>query len=167
MRLALCIPITLLALSGCSSPGGPHPSLQPRAAEKIDPRIEPSSPINERPIAPALQSQLVSLIEQARTGDAAFAPAAADAERLVAAAGAAQSESWIAAQQALSAAIAARKPTAVALADVDTLAAKALQTQGGVAPNDLKAIDGAAAEVSGISIHQTDRIAAMQHRLGL
>jgi Xaa-Pro aminopeptidase len=109
----------------------------------------------------------VSLIEQARTGDAAFAPAAADAERLVAAAGAAQSESWIAAQQALSAAIAARKPTAVALADVDTLAAKALQTQGGVAPNDLKAIDGAAAEVSGISIHQTDRIAAMQHRLGL
>ena len=167
MRFAVCIPIALAALTACSSPGGPYPSLQPRAAEKIDPRIEPASPINGRPVAAAIGAQLRTLVEQARAGDSAFEPAAADAERLVAAAGATQSESWIAAQQAVSAAIAARKPTALALADIDTLAAKALQTQGGIAPNDLKAIDAAAAEVSGISSHQTDRIKAMQQRLGL
>ncbi|HYX46984.1 MAG TPA: hypothetical protein VE820_09225 [Sphingomicrobium sp.] len=167
MRSAVWIFAVVLSLSACSSPGGPYPSLQPRSAEKIDPRIEPASPINDRPAASALTSQLAALVEQARAGDDAFEPAAANAERLSAVAGAAQSESWIAAQQALSAAIAARRPTALAQADIDTLAAKALQTQGGIAPNDLKAIDAAAAEVSTISGRQTDRIAAMQHRLGL
>ncbi len=53
------------------------------------------------------------------------------------------------------------------MADIDTLAASALQTQGGIAPNDLKAIDGAADEVLAIANHQTARIAAMQRRLGL
>lgn len=166
MRFAACIPIALTALSACSPPGGPYPSLQPRAAEKIDPRIEPASPTNDRPAAAALASQLAALVDQARVGDAAFEPAAANAERLAASAGAAQSESWIAAQQALSVAIAARKPTALALADIDMLAARALQTQGGIAPNDLKTIDAAASEVSAISSRQTDRIAAMQRRLG-
>lgn len=167
MRSAACIPFVLLAIAACSSPGGPYPSLQPRAAEAIDPRIQPASPINDRPVTPALASQLATLVDQARGGDSAFAPAAANAERLVAAAGPAQTESWIVAQQALSAAIAARNPTAVALADIDTLAAKALQTQGGIAPNDLKAIDSAAAQVSAIARGQTDRVDAMKRRLGL
>jgi hypothetical protein len=165
MRFQACISIAFVALSACSAPGGPYPSLQPRAAEAIDPRLQPASPVNDRPVAPALAPQLASLIEEARAGDSAFAPAATNAERLVAAAGAAQTESWIAAQQALSAAVAARKPTALALADIDALAAKALQTQGGIAPSDLSAIDQAAAKVSGIATLQTDRIAAMQERL--
>jgi hypothetical protein len=167
MRFGPFIVVLLLALSACSSPGGPYPSLQPRAAEKIDPRLEPASPINDRPVSPALASQLAALVRQARSGESAFAPAADNAERLVAAAGTAQSESWIVAQQALSAAIAARKPTALALADIDAFAAKALQTQGGMAPNDLKAIDAAAAEASAIASRQTDRIDAMKRRLGL
>ncbi len=167
MRFAACLSIIPVAFSGCSSPGGPYPSLQPRAAEAIDPRLQAAAPINDRPVSPALASQLAALVDLARTGDSAFDPAAASAERLVAAAGRAQSESWIVAQQALSAAIAARKPTALAMADIDTLAARALQTQGGIAPNDLKAIDGAADEVLAIANHQTARIAAMQRRLGL
>jgi hypothetical protein len=165
MRLLACIPVVLFALGACSSPGGPYPSLQPRLAEKIDPRIEPPSPINDRPVAPALSSQLSALVDEAQAGEAAFAPAAANAERLVAAAGPAQSESWIAAQQALSAAIAARKPTALALGDIDAVAANALQIHGGISPNDLKAIDAAAAEASEIAVRQTERIAAMQRRL--
>jgi len=167
MRFTAGISVVFVALSACSSPGGPYPSLQPRAAEAIDPRLQPASPVNDRPVAPALASQLAALVDQARSGDSAFAPAAANAERLVSAAGAAQSESWIVAQQALSAAIAARSPTATALADIDTLSAKALQTQGGIAPNDLKAIDSAAAAVSAIARGQTDRIDAMKRSLGL
>jgi hypothetical protein len=159
--------LTLLVLSACSSAGGPYPSLQPRAAEAIDPRVAVVRPMNDRPVKPALAAQLAALVDQARGGDAAFGPAAAEAERLASAAGAPQSESWIAAQQALSAAIAARRPTVVALSDIDALGATALQTQGGIAPNDLKAIQNAAAEVSTISRDQTDRLDGLQKRLGL
>jgi hypothetical protein len=159
--------LALLLLSACSSTGGPSPSLQPRAAEAIDPRLQPFRPINDRPVTLELASQLAALIDEARAGDAAFEPAAANAERLSASAGTAQSESWIAAQTALSAAIAARRPTAVAQGDIDALGAAKLQSQGGIAPNDLKAIQGAAAEVASIARRQTDRIDAMQRRLGL
>ena len=159
--------LIVLALTACSSAGGPYPSLQPRAAEAIDPRLQPVRPMNDRPVTPALASQLAVLVEQARTGEAAFEPAAASAERLAAMAGAAQSESWIAAQTALSAAIAARRPTALAQGDIDALGAARLQTQGGIAPNDLEAIDNAAAEVAAIARRQTDRIDAIQRRLGI
>ena len=155
-----------VTLAACSHVGGPYPSLAPRAAEAIDPRVEIVRPINDRPASAALVTQLAALVRQARSGDVDFAPAAAMAERLTSAAGPRQSESWIAAQQALSAAIAARKPTALAQADIDALAAGALQSQGGIAPNDLAAIDDAAAEVKAIAARQTGRIYAMQQRLG-
>jgi hypothetical protein len=164
MRQPLILPVLLLG--ACSTSGGPYPSLQPRAAESIDPRLEPVRPINDRPVAPALAAQLAALVAQARAGDAEFAPAIAEAERLAAAAGAPQSETWIAAQQALSAAIAARRATAVALADVDALGANALQNQGGIAPNDLEAIQSAAAAVLAIARGQTSRIDAIQRRIG-
>ena len=134
---------------------------------RIDPRVQPVRPVNDRPVAPALAAQLAALVDQARAGDSAFGPAAAEAERLAAIAGAPQSESWIAAQEALSAAIAARKPTALAQADIDALGATALQTHGGIAPNDLKAINTAASEVLEIARGQTDRISAIQKRLGV
>jgi hypothetical protein len=159
--------LTVLLLTACSSPGGgPYPSLQPRAAEAVDPRLQPVRPMNDRPVSATLAAQLAALVGQARSGDTAFEPAAANAERLAASAGAAHGEGWIAAQQALSAAIAARTPTATAQADIDALGARMLQTQGGIAPNDLKAIDSAAGEVASIARGQTDRIAAIQRRLG-
>ena len=157
-----------LLLGACTSQsGGPYPSLQPRAAEEIDPRLQPVRPMNDRPVASALADQLAALVGQARAGQAAFEPAANTAERLTAAAGAPKSEGWIAAQEALSAAIAARRPTAEAQADIDALGTTALQKQGGIAPNDLKAIDEAAGEVASIARGQTDRIVSMQRRLGI
>jgi hypothetical protein len=122
--------------------------------------------MNERPTAAPLAARLLTLVNQAHGGDAAFEGAASLAERLAAGAGAPQSESWIAAQEALTAAIAARRPTATALGDIDELAALALQTQGGLAPNDLIAIDRAAAEVAAIDQRQAQRIASIQRRLG-
>ena len=159
-------PVTVLLLSACAAPGGPYPSLQPRAAEAIDPRVPVERPINDRPTTPALATRLAELVGRAHGGEAAFEPAAAEAERLAADAGALQTESWTVAQQALSAAIEARAPTATALADVDAIAASALQTQGGIAPNDLTAIQNAAAEVGAIDRRQTARIKALQQRLG-
>ena len=159
--------ITLLGLSACTTPGGPYPSLQPRAAEQIDPRVPVERPLNSRPVTAALAGRLDGLVAQARSGDSAFASAAANAERLASAAGPARSESWIAAQEALSGAIAARKPVATALADIDATAADALQKQGGMAPSDEAAIKDAAAEVAAIDARQAARVDAVRRRLGL
>jgi hypothetical protein len=73
----------------------------------------------------------------------------------------------VAAQQALTAAIAARGPTTNALGDIDTIGATALQTQGGIAPNDLAAIKSAGAEVGAIDQRQAARIKSIQDRLGI
>ncbi len=159
--------LSILALSACASPGGPYPSLQPRAAEQIDPRVPVERPVNDRPTTPALAARLAELVAQARAGQAAFEPAAAAAERLAAGAGAPQSEGWTVAQEAVSAAISAREPTARALGDIDSLGATALQTQGGLSPNDLGAIQNAGAEVGAIDQRQSDRIKALQARLGI
>jgi len=157
----------VLVLSACATPGGPYPSLQPRAAETADPRLTVDRPLNDRPASPVLTSRLAALVAQAHEGDAAFESAAADAERLAGAAGAPQSESWIAAQEALTAAIAASGPTHAALADIDGIGASALQTQGGIAPTELAAIKSAGAEVAAIDRRQAERIRALQQRLGL
>lgn len=166
MRNASPALLLMAGLGGCASPGGPYPSLQPRAAEQIDPRVPVERPVNDRPATPTLIARLARLVDDARGGAAAFEPLAADAERLAAAAGSPGSESWIAAQQALSAAVAARQATAQALADIDALGASALEAQAGIAPSDLAAIRRAAALVSAIEQRQAQRIAAVQRTLG-
>jgi hypothetical protein len=164
MRWMPLLPLAIL--TACSAPGGPYPSLQPRPAEAIDPRVPVARPVNDRPVTPSLAAQLSALVDQARSANAAFDGAAAEAERLAAAAGAPQSEGWIAAEEALSAAIAARRPVVTALGDIDALAASALQTQGGFSPSDLAAIKSAQAEVGALDGRQAGRIDAVQKRLG-
>jgi hypothetical protein len=159
--------VSMLALGACSAPGGPYPSLQPRAAEAIDPRLPVVRPVNDRPATGSLADRLAALVSAARSGDAAFDSAASQADGLAAKAGAPQSEGWIAAQEALTAAIAARKPTATALGDIDALAASALQSQGGLAPNDLAAIKRAQEEVGALDARQAARIDAVQKQLKL
>ena len=165
MRKSALLPA--LALSTCTAPGGPYPSLQPRAAEAIDPRVPVVRPVNDRPASATLTARLAALVDQAQSGDAVFDAAVSQAERLAAGAGAPQSESWIAAQEALTAAIAARKPTATALGDIDEIAATALQNQRGIAPNDLAAIQSAAERVGSMDRRQAERIDAIQKRLGI
>jgi hypothetical protein len=168
MRALPCSMLVVLAsVTACASPGGPYPSLQPRTAEAIDPRVPVERPLNERPVSAALASRLAELVAEAHAGEAAFESAASEAERLAATAGAPQSEGWVAAQEALSAAAAARGPIGMALGDIDALGANALQTQGGLAPNDLAAIKSAGAEVGAIDQRQADRIKAIQARLGI
>ena len=165
MRKALALGI--LAISACSAPGGPYPSLQPRAAEAIDPRVPVVRPMNDRPADTEISARLAELVDQAQRGNAAFDGPAAQAEHLAASAGTPKSEGWIAAEETLTAAIAARKETATALGDIDAIAASALETQRGIAPNDLAAIQHAAALVSSLDQRQAERIAALQRQLGL
>ena len=168
MRFTPCCPLAMIAiLAACASNGGPFPSLQPRAAETVDPRVPIVRPINDRPATPALADRLAELLERARNGNSAFEPLAARAESLAAAADGPHSDSWVAAQEALSVAIAARDPTAGALGDIDSLGATMLQVQGGLAPNDLAAIQRAGAEVAGLDRRQAERIKAIQQRLAL
>ncbi len=159
--------ILVPVLTGCAQVGGPYPSLQPSAAEAIDPRVPVERPINDRPVSPQIAARLAELIAQARVGDLAFEPLASAADRLAGAAGAPSSESWIVAQEALSAAVAARAPTVRALGDIDAMAATRLADQGGLAPNDLAAIQAAASEVGAIERRQAATISGIQRRLGL
>src|SRR5918998_6452436 len=155
----------MLMLGACTLPGGPVPSLAPRSAEAIDPRVPVVSTVIARPVDPALAARLAELVGRAQQGDGAFAAAAGEARRLSAAAGGMQSESWIVAQQAVSAAVVAREPTARALGDIDAIAASALATQGGIAPADLAAIEEAAAEVGALDRRQAEAVDALQARL--
>ena len=157
----------LLALGACATPGGPYPSLQPRAAEAVDPRVPVDRPLNARPVSSGLAGLLAALVADAQKGNSAFEAVAGEAERLAASAGPPQSEGWIAAQEALSAAIAAAGPTKIALSTIDSLGASALQAQGGLAPSDLAAIKRAGAEVGAIDARQAERVRAVQRRLGL
>jgi hypothetical protein len=159
------LPLALALLAACSTPGGPYPSLQPRSAEAMDPRVPVTRPLNDRAADAGLVTRLRALVAEARQGDAAFAPAVAAAERAAAGAGAAESESWIVAQQALSAAVAARAPTARAQAEIDALGAQLLKANGGIAPNDLKAIEEAAAAVAAIAERQSAAIETIEARL--
>jgi hypothetical protein len=122
--------------------------------------------MNDRPVDSSLAGRLEALVNQARSGDADFQPAAAEAQRLAAAAGPAQSESWIAAQEALSRAVSAKEATARALGDIDDLGGDRLQKNAGLAPSDLDAIQRAGAEVSAIDQRQSQTIKAIQATLG-
>ena len=167
MSLARLAAFTVaMTAAGCTTPAAQGPSLAPRSAESIDPRVPVVSTAVQRPVDAALAGRLADLVRAARQGEQAFDAAAGAARRLTAAAGSPQSESWIVAQQALSAAVAARAPTTRALGDIDALAAAALAAQGGIGPADLAAIEAAAAQVGDLDRRQAQVIDGLQARLG-
>lgn len=161
-----CALAIFLVTAGCTTALAPAPSLAPRAAEAIDPRVPVVATIDQRPVDRALAAQLAGLIGQARSGEGPFTAAAGDAQRLAASAGPPQSETWVVAQEALSAAVAARAPTTRALSDIDAIAGAALAKQGGLTTADLAAIEAAAAEVGEIDRRQAETVDALQKRLG-
>lgn len=155
-----------ILLSACTTTQSGHePSLAPRAAEAIDPRVPIPSEVIAGPAAPALTARIAELLAQVHNGDAGFQAASGEAERLVASAGASQSESWIAAQQAVSALVAARAPVVKAISDLDELASAQLLATGGILPGDLQAIQAATAEAGAIGEREAALIDRLQTRL--
>jgi len=163
MRSLLLLPVA--ALGGCAASNS-APSLAPRPAEAIDPRVPVTGPTVAGTPTPTVAERLRTLVAQAEAGDAAFKPVADDAERLASAAGPAQSESWILAQQALSAAVAAREPVTRAMGDIDALSAGRIEQFGGIGTADLAAIEAASSRIAEIDSRQAAAIERIQARLG-
>lgn len=156
----------LLLLSACSTaPTGPPPSLAPRAAEAIDPRVPIPDTVPIGPVDAALAGKLNALVGQARAGISLFEAKRADAERLASGAGPIASESWIAAQQALSLLVDQYGVTTKAAADIDALAATRIENQHWIRPSDQQAIAAAAAEVGAINEAQAAVIGRLRDRL--
>ncbi|MCA1654816.1 MAG: hypothetical protein LC656_11805 [Sphingomonadales bacterium] len=119
----------------------------------------------QRPVDAGVRSRLAALIDEARAGEAAFRMAYGPAERAAGAAGAPQSESWIAAQELLSALEAARAPTSRAVGEIDALAGERVHGTGGIGASDLTAIRAAADEVGALDQRQAAEIKALTARL--
>jgi hypothetical protein len=136
------LPLLALTGSACGTVAG-VPSLAPRAAEAIDPRL----PIPDNA--------------------AALAPDPALTARLAAAAaGPPESESWIAAQQLLSAAIAERAAFTAALGDLDELIAGRIVAGQRLVPQELAAAERLAAELAALNRAQTGELDQAGRRLG-
>jgi len=165
MRLILLLALTFVA-SACSAPGV-YPSLTPRTAEGIDPRV----PIDAAPSAGTLDARtsaaLREAVSDARRGIAEFNRLATAAAGLAAAAGPRQSESWIAAQQALSALGAQHGVTTNAAATIDALAAEGIDQRRWLTPATQSAIEAAAAEVGAINDAQSALLDRLGKRLGV
>ena len=143
-------------LLGACTPNGEFPSLEPRAIEQEDPLVEPVRTPPAVASDPALRARAAELAAEARRGAGAFEAAFGSAASAARAAGAPGSESWVAAQQQISRAEAARGPTSAALAELDRLATERarLPTNEG----DFAAIRSALAEVERIAAAQQQRM---------
>ena len=157
--------LPLMVSAGCSVSSSPEPSLAPRAAEATDPRLPIPSEVPSGTLDPGLAARLSALVAAARSAAPEFDAREAEAGRLAAAAGASGSESWIAAEQALSRLIEQHGATTRAAADIDALAASRLESQKWIAPADREAIEAAADEVSALNARQSQAIGQLQTRL--
>jgi hypothetical protein len=144
---------------------GPEPSLAPRAAEAIDPRLPIPNDATESRVDPALAGRLAQFVGEAQGGVAPFDAKLAEADRLAAAAGPMASESWVVAQQALSLLVEQYGVTTQAAANIDQLGSNRLQGQHWISPADQQAIAAAAAEVGAIGDRQSAAIDRLNQRL--
>ena len=156
----------LTVLAGCSTPRtAPEPSLAPRAAEAIDPRVPIPDKVPSGPLDPALAQRIGALIAEARGGAAEFSAREAEAARLASVAGPASSESWVAAEQALSRLVEQFGVTTRAAADIAALASSRLESNRWIRPADREAIADAQASIAAISEPQAAAIARIREQL--
>jgi hypothetical protein len=160
--LSIIVAVAGLALPSCAAEGD-FPSLAMRPAERDRSVEEPVRPSPQVPDDAALRRRLGELTEAAAEGERAFDAAFGPADAAVDAAGAAESERWVAAQQALSRLEAAREPTTRALAELDRLAVDRADLPTGEA--DRAALEAAIAAVERIAAGQQARIDGLRERL--
>ena len=142
-----------------------EPSLAPRAAESVDPRLPIPDAVPTGPVNAELAARLNALVETARAAAPPFNAQQSEAARLAAAAGPMASESWIAAQQALSRLVDQHGVTTRAAGDIDALAGNRLEAQHWIRPADREAIAAAAAEVGSINNAQAEAIQRLTSQL--
>lgn len=163
-RLAPALILSALLLTGCAGVTD-APSLARRPAEAIDPRL----PIPDRsaalPADPALAAALRRIADPAFAQAAAVDAAIARADALAGSAGAPGSESWIAAQQALSAAVAAQEPVTRALGDFDAAVAERIASGARLVPRDLATVRAIASDLAALDARQRAALGLVQRRL--
>lgn len=114
---------SLCLLSACADKGV-FPSLNPRPIEnKAATLLEEKAPgpIPVLPSDPAMAARIAAIRESAATSLPQFEATRMAAEKSVSAAGARESESWIAGQMSISALESARTPVKTALSDLEAL----------------------------------------------
>jgi len=163
MRHILSIALVLIS-AACAAPRG-YPSLQPRGAEAIDPRVPIIATPSPGTVDPRIAAALAEAVAAARGGIAEFQRLSETAEARSAGAGPARSESWVAAQQALSVLVAQHGVTTRAAADIDAMAAERIDETRWLVPATRAAIEDAAAEVQSINAAQTATIERIAARL--
>jgi hypothetical protein len=151
--------LAALPLAGCASVKD-APSLAPREAEGIDPRLPVPDRSAALPADPELSSALGALRERALRAAREAEPAIAAARAASLRAGARESESWIAAQQAISAAVGARAAFTTALGDLDRLIALRIRGRERLVPQDLAAAEAVVEELGVIDRRQSAVLAA-------
>lgn len=151
-----------LLLAGCVSQG-PYPSLAPRPEESNFSTAEPVRPEPSVADDAQLRSRVGALVAQSLEGLSAFDTAYPAAERAVAAAGAAGTEGWSEAQQALSRLEAARSRTTTARAELDRIALERAGMPTSAA--DLQFVERALAESDRIISNQRYRLEQLRSRL--
>ena len=158
MRRLLPI-LIILSLGGCTAVDAP--SLAPRAAEKI-PIDAPAPYVEETGTAdPALAARLAPLIAQAESGHRDFTAAQQDVAKAAAAAGQSGSESWILAQQALSALDGKRLAVQDAAAKLDAIRFE----PANAAPGNRQAIDQAGARLQALVDEEVAAMAQLAAKL--
>lgn len=155
--------MSLLA-AACASAGG-GPSLQPRAAEAIDPRLPVEDRSASLPASTELLRQIAAVRQRAEAAAGRSNAAIEAAVGAVANAGSTGSESWITAQQLVSAAVAARAPFTAALGDLDALLADRVRKGSRLVSQDLLAHQQASEALADIDRRQRARLDSFEREL--
>jgi hypothetical protein len=168
--------VALPLLGGCAAQG-PFPSLAPRAVEgnltcrsgaagcpDVDAGAPQAAPAASPPINadPQLGARVAELLAAAQAGQADFAASLPAARAAAEGAGAAGTDSWVAAQQEISRLEAARARTVDALAELDALAIR--RSDAPVSEADYQAVLAAVEEARALAETQQaelDRITGL------
>lgn len=164
LRPLLSLALAAAGVAGCT-PRADFPSLAIRPAELDDSALE--EPVRAQPVTasdPALKRQIDSLLSRARAGAADFDAAYGPAQAAIGSAGPSGSDSWIAAQQALSRLEAAGLESADVLAELNELATAHADTP--TAREDYRAIETAIRTVEDAQAPRRERLESLRAQLG-
>ena len=160
-RLPILAALLAACLAGCVSQG-PFPSLALRPAEQEDWTEEPAHAAPVVADDAALRTRIAALIAEAREGGRAFDADLPAAERAAAHVGAAESDSWVEAQQAISRLQASRGRTDEAAAELQQL--RLTRAGQPTSAADLAALDAAIEEISALVDRQQAQLDRFSRR---
>ena len=152
-----------LLTAGCAAAGS-FPSLAPREVEAIYAAGDPLQSAPDAPNREGLAERLGAFSAAAADGSGAFERALAAARPVVARAGGRGSESWLAAQQAVSRVEAARAQTSRAVADLDEYVL-AEARKGPLSIADYERLTAAMERLHGLSSRQQAAADALRRSL--